>query len=92
VKKIVKIGPVDTEIALLILKKEKKINASKICWAGEKKATIDSRLCLRYATHDEIYVSIFEQNLSGVDAVVSAVTLLSLRNTYDAPWGPSIMW
>jgi len=28
--KIVKIGPVDTEIALLIVKKEEEINASKI--------------------------------------------------------------
>ena len=29
-KKVVKIGPVDTEIALLIVKKEEEINASKI--------------------------------------------------------------
>jgi len=34
-----------------------------------------------------VYSLIFEQNLVEIDGVISAVTLSTLTNTYDAPWG-----
>ena len=52
----------------------------------KNKAIIDGRLCPTCTTHN-VYSLIFvvEQNLIGIDAVVSAVPLLPLMNTHDEP-------
>ena len=47
------------------------------------KAIVDIRFRPRCTTHDEHLVFIVEQYLAGIDAVVSAVTLLSCRLEID---------
>ena len=54
-------------------------------FSQQNKAIIDSRLQPRYATND-VYLLIFivQQNMVGINAVVSADTLSPLMNRYDA--------
>jgi len=46
----------------------------------------NNRLCLQCTNHDVyLLISIVEQNLVGINAVVLAIMLLPLRNTHEVP-------